>query len=335
MEAGMVTIQDVAKAANVSKATVSYVLANSPRISEETASRVRKAMTELGYSVNHAARVLSTSKTMTLGIVIPLMRHGIASISQGSYLSALSDFARSQGYDTMLIVEKHGSHAFQEAIDAKKIDGAIIMEVRQDNDERIELAKKFKLPTVLLGLPHDTEGLDVVDSDFEQAARDLVRHLAQQGKRNLLMVLWPKNRYDLKVNFAVRFRDAAVKEARENEMVIQTEMANSELENPADELRRALKKHPDADSLLIHNDNAVVVAQQVFLEKGMDRNGMEVAVIVPEQMNSIVRVPYASVIIDLDVVAKTVIDVLVSRIKHPDATPMTRLLHHPLQLPLK
>jgi DNA-binding LacI/PurR family transcriptional regulator len=60
---------------------------------------------------------------------------------------------------------------------------------------------------------------------------------------------------------------------------------------------------------------------------------MAVAVIVPDEMNSLVRVPYASVSVDLDSVARTVIEVLVSRIKHPDSTPMIRLLHHPLRVP--
>jgi DNA-binding LacI/PurR family transcriptional regulator len=329
----VVTILDVAKAAKVSKATVSYVLADSPRISPATAARVHKAVEELGYSVNHAARVLSTAKTMTLGIVIPLARRGGASISQGAYLTALSDFARSKGYDTMLIVDKKGSQAFREALDAKKIDGAIVMEVRQDGDERIKLAKRFGVPTVLLGLPHDTEGLDVVDSDFEQAARDLVRYLAGLGKKSLLLVLWPQLRYKKGVNFAMRFRDAALSEAAAQGINVGIEMSPSDTENPADELKRAIKRHPEADALLIHNDNAVIVAQQVFTELGIDPERMAVAVIVPDEMNSLVRVPYASVSVDLDSVARTVIEVLVSRIKHPDSTPMIRLLHHPLRVP--
>jgi DNA-binding LacI/PurR family transcriptional regulator len=290
-------------------------------------------MEDLGYSVNHAARVLSTSRTMTLGIVIPLMRRGMSSISQGAYLTAISDFARAKGYDSMLIVEKQGSRAFREAIDAKKIDGAIVMEVRQDGDERIDLAKRFGLPTVLLGVPHDAKGLDVVDSDFEQAARDLVRYFEQQNRKHLLMVLWPQTRYERGVNFAVRFCDAASAEARNYGMDVQIEMSISDNENPADELRRALKRHPQTDALLIHNDNAVIVSQQVFMETNMSSEDVSVAAIVPDQMDSLVRVSFACVRIDLDSVARTVVDVLVNRIKHPEGASVTRLLRHAIEIP--
>lgn len=51
-----VTIKDVAKKANVSPSTVSRVLSDSPRISEETKERVRKVMKELNYHPNSMAR---------------------------------------------------------------------------------------------------------------------------------------------------------------------------------------------------------------------------------------------------------------------------------------
>jgi DNA-binding LacI/PurR family transcriptional regulator len=321
----------VAKAAHVSKATVSYVLAESPKISNETASRVKKAMHDLGYSVNHAARVLSTSKTMTIGIVIPMMRENVASISQGAYLTSLSVLAREKGYDTMLISEVEGSRAFREAIDAKKIDGAIIMEVRRHKDERIDLAKKYKLPTVLLGVPADAQGLDVVDSDFTQAARDLIRHFVRLGRKRLLLVLWSKEHYVKEINFAVRFREAALVEAKKSGMKVHVEYSTSSQENPAAELKRAIKNYPEFDSLLIHNDSVVVVAQQVFLELGLAHSSdISVAAIIPDQMNSLVRVPFPTVDVNLDVVAQNVIEVLVDRISNVDAPQQVRLLQHQL-----
>lgn len=329
----MVTILDVAKAAHVSKATVSYVLAQSPKISDETAARVRKAMGDLGYSVNHAARVLSTSKTMTLGIVIPMMRESVASISQGSYLTSLSVFAREKGYDTMLITEKKGSRAFHDAIDAKKIDGAIIMEVQRHGDKRIDLARKYGLPTVLLGVPEDSEGLDVVDSDFGQAARDLVQYLANQGRKDLLLVLWSKDRYRKEINFAMRFREAALDEAARCGMNVHVEYSDSDRENPAEELKRAIANHPDFDSLLIHNDSVVVVARQVLLELGLAKsNAISVAAVIPDQMNSLVRVPFPTVAVNLDLVAENVINVLVNRIENATLPPVVRLLQHELQI---
>ena len=66
-----VTIKDVAKEANVATSTVSRVLANSDRISEETKERVKKAIRKLNYTPNAVARGLANNKTRILAILLP------------------------------------------------------------------------------------------------------------------------------------------------------------------------------------------------------------------------------------------------------------------------
>ena len=61
------TIHDVAKAAGVSIATVSYVLNNSRRVGDETRARVLSAATQLGYHANITARNLQASETRLIG----------------------------------------------------------------------------------------------------------------------------------------------------------------------------------------------------------------------------------------------------------------------------
>ena len=65
------TISDVARRANVSTATVSYVLNGSQRVSEETRARVLQAAKELGYQPNALARGLVKNQTRYIGLVIP------------------------------------------------------------------------------------------------------------------------------------------------------------------------------------------------------------------------------------------------------------------------
>ncbi len=67
----MVTIKDVAKAAGVSIATVSYVLNNDPRIKKETAEKVLKVSNELNYVANGSAKILKTKTTNIVLTVIP------------------------------------------------------------------------------------------------------------------------------------------------------------------------------------------------------------------------------------------------------------------------
>ena len=60
---------DVARLAGVSHQTVSRVLNNHPNVRDETARRVRAAITELGYRPNRAARALVTGRTREIGVV--------------------------------------------------------------------------------------------------------------------------------------------------------------------------------------------------------------------------------------------------------------------------
>ena len=66
-----ITVRDVAKKANVSTATVSRALNDDPRVLPETKERVLKAVDELGYVPNEAARALRTKKTRIIGFVTP------------------------------------------------------------------------------------------------------------------------------------------------------------------------------------------------------------------------------------------------------------------------
>src|SRR5690606_2772436 len=66
-----ITIKDVAKEANVSPSTVSRVIANNPRLSDETKKRVRDAMEDVGYHPDCTARSLAVKSTATVVSVMP------------------------------------------------------------------------------------------------------------------------------------------------------------------------------------------------------------------------------------------------------------------------
>ena len=71
-----VTIQEVAEAAGVSKATVSKVLHKSYSISQETCDRVNAVIKELGYQPNRRAQSFATGATKTI-LFLAEMQHGV------------------------------------------------------------------------------------------------------------------------------------------------------------------------------------------------------------------------------------------------------------------
>ena len=98
-----VTIAEVASRAGVGVATVSRVLNGSPAVSEETRTKVRAIIDELGYEPSAAARALSTGRTRTVGVVTPFftqpsvverLRGVSREITEGGYQLVLFDLAK-------------------------------------------------------------------------------------------------------------------------------------------------------------------------------------------------------------------------------------------------
>lgn len=323
----MVTMQDVAREAGVSKATVSYVLSGSPLITDKTASRVRAAMDRLGYSVNHAARSLSTARTDTIAIVSPAQHGDVFSLSLGAYLYALSSAAHDLGYDSLLLTggETDGA-ALSAAFDAHKFDGAVVLDVRSE-DPRLDVLRRSDLPVVLLGVPGDPKGLDYVDTDFESAAGRLVDLLADAGHREVLLVGWPQKTYDVGMNYALRFRDAAQIEAERRGVQLRMVYSDSDLLGSDAAVRQALLAFPDATAMIIHNDAALVSAQQVLGEVGVVvPDDVSVVTVVPDQMAIGMRIPFTSMSIDLRRVAYETVAALDRRVRDRSVGPQRMLV---------
>jgi LacI family repressor for deo operon, udp, cdd, tsx, nupC, and nupG len=92
------TIQDVARHAKVSAATVSRVLSNPERVSEATRERVTAAVRETGYTINQAARSLRMRAARTILIALP----DIGNPFYSTILDAVVDEAASRGYGVLV-----------------------------------------------------------------------------------------------------------------------------------------------------------------------------------------------------------------------------------------
>ena len=92
------TIQDVAREAKVSAATVSRVLSNPERVSEATRERVHKAVSDTGYTINQAARSLRMRAARTILIALP----DIGNPFYSTLLDAVVDEAATRGYGLLV-----------------------------------------------------------------------------------------------------------------------------------------------------------------------------------------------------------------------------------------
>lgn len=183
-----VTIKEVAKLAGVSPSTVSRVIANHPRISEETSKRVREVMEELGYHPNVMAKSLVSKTTRTIAVVLPrpaeelLLNFFFYELIRG----VLAQLTRA-GYDMLMAGgsnEQEELETVKRLVHSGRVDGMLLLYSRT-SDPVIRFLRKENVPFVLLGRSLDFDDVPSVDNDNVQAAYDATKHLIAQGQRQI------------------------------------------------------------------------------------------------------------------------------------------------------
>src|SRR3954451_25177270 len=177
----MANIADVAREAGVSRSTVSSVLTGKKFVRPETRERIEEAIARLQFSVNHGARALATSRTMIVGVVVQL-HGGEFGPALAPFLVALSDSARAEGYDVLLVTEADQGGAIHRLALERRVDGGVLFNI-VDDDPRLAALRAHDLPVVLLGVPRVRQGLDPEHLGFAQDPRALVPRLRDRGHR--------------------------------------------------------------------------------------------------------------------------------------------------------
>jgi len=147
------TIKDVARYAQVSIATVSNVLNNVDKASEETKRKVMEAVHTLEYHPNVNAQSLVRQKSNLIGLIFPLSKHlPVYKTFMGDnpfyteYICGVECSARSRGYD-VLITGAGDERQCKEWISKRKIDGAIIM--GKYPDSIVKELEELQIPFVM------------------------------------------------------------------------------------------------------------------------------------------------------------------------------------------
>src|SRR3989441_7337791 len=121
----MVTIKDVARAAGVSVATVSRAHNNSRLVTEATRRRVRTVADRLGYAPNAAARSLSTSRTSTIGVLLPDLYGEFYS----ELIRGIDQTAQRQGFHLLVASSHNEKDAITAALQSMRgrVDGLLVL----------------------------------------------------------------------------------------------------------------------------------------------------------------------------------------------------------------
>lgn len=192
VERRVARIQDVAKLAEVSTATVSRALAMPQRVSPDTRARVLDAIAKTGYVPNPAARSLRSQKTGMVLVVLP----DLANTFFSKILRGIEETLFESGYG-MIIGDLDGSPEkeahFAAFTAAGRVDGAILLNGHlfgQSREGRGE-AVKTDIPLVALCEAIPDADIPQIEIDNRIAARRMTQHLVSLGHRSIAYVSGP------------------------------------------------------------------------------------------------------------------------------------------------
>ena len=183
-----VTLNDIARKAGVSLATVSLALNGSNKVNNDTKIRIKEIADELNYVPNARARALVKKSTKTIGLVIPeVVNPFFAELAQ-----SIKDYVRSQNFNVILCSTDYQSDEELRYINmfrSGQVDGAIFACVGDMMAEHTDLIIKLvkeNIPVIYVdrdGVDHDL--VPVVKSDVYHAAYQAADYLISLGHQDL------------------------------------------------------------------------------------------------------------------------------------------------------
>lgn len=181
-----VKIADVAKTAGVSPATVSRALNHPEIVRPELREKVARAIAELSYTRDSAARALKSRRTHTIGAIVPTL--GISIFAEG--VEALQNRLSEHGYTLLISNSQYDARReLQEAraLIERGVDGVVLVGDAQE-PELHALLRKNEVPYVTTYVCEARSGVPAIGIDNRQATYDLTRYLMSLGHREFGVV---------------------------------------------------------------------------------------------------------------------------------------------------
>ena len=185
----MATIQDVARRAQVSPATVSRVLNSSSTVHPDLVRRVRAAVEALSYQPNGVARRLRRRESPLWAVIVPDVGNPFFT----SMVRGVEDVAQGSGYSVVLCNtdENTGKEAGYIAAAAEERMAGVIIAPASTRDTDVTPLLDLRIPVVALDRRLRRVAADTVLVDNERAAEEATEHLLDMGYRRVACITGP------------------------------------------------------------------------------------------------------------------------------------------------
>lgn len=261
------TLEMVAAAAGVSRATVSRVVNASPKVSPDAVEAVQAAIARLGYTPNRAARSLANRRSMVIALVVP---EDTARLFGDPYFAAIvkgiTDELDASDYVLNLhLARSESAEKTLHYLTGGNVDGALVVS-HHSGDEFLSTLGRH-LPVVFGGRPIDPEAVDsiYIDIDNAAAAYDGTRYLIDSGCTRIATVTGPGD-MPAGIDRLEGFRRALAEAGMPADLVADGDFT---MTGGARAARELLDRGESFDGLFVASDLMAVGAVTALRERGL------------------------------------------------------------------
>jgi len=181
-----VTVEDVARHAGVSIATVSRAINESHMLAKATYDRVMDSVEKLGFTPTPAARNLRQQKTQNIALVVPSILNPFFPELVSAVHSAVSE----QGYSLLLVDSNKSEQEALRIANSRIADGVLLVGSTSSHPLRRSI-ENMNIPIVALDRAPTELGATVVQTTNVRGAREVVEHLIEQGHTEIAHITGP------------------------------------------------------------------------------------------------------------------------------------------------
>lgn len=259
------TLDEVAKAAGVSRATASRAINGGLRVSPQAQRAVDTAVKRLGFVPNRAARALATSQHGSIALVIsepdelflsdPFLTGVLRGVS-----GAL------EGIDLQLVLlianRNRPAERMAQFLGGGHVDGAIITSLHRG--DMMEDQVRGLLPTVFIGRPFDHEGLTYVDVDNEKGGQIATRVLIDAGRRHIGTISGPSD-MTASLDRIAGWRRTLSEAGLSTDAI---ESGNFTIKGAEEATHRLLERFPETDGIFVASDTMAIGVHRAIAAAG-------------------------------------------------------------------
>lgn len=321
------TLDDVAAAAGVSRATASRVMNGVASVRPAAAEAVRRAAAELGYRPNHAARSLARGRHDSIALVIT--ERDLAELPHSFFAQPLKGATAAVGRHALQLVlllagQDEDDANLRRYLDGSHVDGALVI-LEAHSSHLPKVLGDTGVPVVYLGRPVDSgeQVHSYVDVDNYGGARLATTELIEAGRTVIGTIAGPPD-MGVAVDRQAGWRDALVESGLR---VPPTAYGDFSAGGGAGAMARLLAAEPGLDGVFVASDLMATGALKVLAASGR-RVPADVSVVGYDDsiLAATATPPLTSVRQPLEEMGQLMVEVLLERLADPAAGPVQRIL---------